>query len=184
MSKSRTSPKDSTPKIVIEDTLNRVDDDTLIYTRVVTKSDSVNEEIYTLAKIAREDLKQKRKNGKAGLIFKINNDLYFTEIPATLHVFTFTCGRHHCADCAHLSALQDEDGGCRKVRDSKKCIENYDFIPFGYETYNTCFDVFVVLACTRFEKIKPRTAVMSFSEVNSLKRSLQDFYEDADFGKF
>lgn len=181
MSKKRTTPKDSTPKLIIKDTLNRVADDTLIFTRTLIKPTATSETLYKLVKISVEDLAQKRKSKIAGLIFKINDAYFFTEIPSTMHFFSFDgCGKHLCADCGRLSALSDAEGGCRKVRDARKRIERYTFVSFGYETFGTVQDVFVVFACNNFREVKPRKA-LSFSEANALKKSLKDFYEDNEF---
>ena len=50
--------------------------------------------------------------------------------------------------------LSYEAGGCEKVRESSKGIEDFPWIKRGYETLNTDRKFFVVCKCNHYEEEK------------------------------
>ena len=97
---------------------------------------------------------------------------------------------HLCRECAHLSALSDELGGCKKVRHCWKRIERYSFIDVGYQTIKrpsfnpdgslTCSsEVFCVCKCENFEPDGLRsTGYITVKEKIALCNSLHEFIKD------
>jgi len=90
-------------------------------------------------------------------------------------------GAHKCNSvgnvCHKLSASKDEFGGCQKVRDTHKFLENYPWITKGYETFNTMHNSFVVADCLHYEKCPPRREFTAM-EINRIKDSLESYAYD------
>lgn len=97
---------------------------------------------------------------------------------------------HMCRECAHLSALPDKHGGCKKVRNCWKKLEKYPFIDVGYQTIKrislntdgtpTCSsEVFDVCKCENFEPYGERPKVsMMITEKIAICNSLHEFIKD------
>lgn len=112
---------------------------------------------FTLLPISAKEIKLLRKDtSKAYLILKKGNSLYFTEIPEKMRLFSQSLYVHKCNNCSRLSAAPDCEGGCAKVRNLARYIENYDFITNGIETINLLDTSLIVNECSNFEKIVPR----------------------------
>lgn len=125
---------------------------------------------FNLREVSREKILDYRSSRRPGLVFVICGKYFYTPISKSV---IFHLGGHQCSlngnVCKHLSALPKELGGCPKVsdlliysinakyttlRDSKR-IEKYDFIQFGYETFNVPNPVLTVLECTYCEYSSP-----------------------------
>lgn len=88
-----------------------INDLTLIYTH-----DGVDSQ-FQLKPITEEELFQVRLKNKPTFILKVNDNIYYANIRKTMRFFA-RCGYNHlCPTCRHCSALDDEEGGCQKVRD-------------------------------------------------------------------
>ncbi len=97
---------------------------------------------------------------------------------------------HMCRECSHLSALPDNQGGCKKVRHCWKRLEKYPFIDVGYQTIKrpsfnpdgslTCSnEVFAVCKCENFEPYQERPKTpMSVKEKIAICNSLHEFIKD------
>ncbi len=94
-----------------------INDLTLIYTR-----DGVDSQ-FQLNPITEEELFQLRLKNKPTFILKSNDKLFFANIRKKMRFFA-RCGYLHlCPVCKRCSALDDEDGGCRKIRDLDLSID-------------------------------------------------------------
>lgn len=97
---------------------------------------------------------------------------------------------HMCKECSHLSALPDNQGGCKKVRNCRKKLEKYPFIDVGYQTIKRIAfsndgtptwstEVFDVCECKNFEQKKERPkSSMTVNEKIALRDSLHEFIKD------
>lgn len=142
---------------------------------------------FTLKEVSDEELKAYRNSGTPGFVLKMDEKMYYARIPVNLNLVTANLlGSHMCAHsktvCKRLSALSDEEGGCAKVRECSCCIERYDWITRGYETFGTKKDVFVVISCNHFEKSPSRAAVSALERKDMLDslRALSEFYTESD----
>lgn len=114
-----------------------------------------------LAEVSKKDLDAFRYNDVPSFVLKIDGKLYHSEIPRNLALVSYTIlGKHMCSvaghECHRLSAASDSAGGCAKVRNRSKNIEDYDWITTGYETFNTKIDSFVVVHCSHYKPCPPR----------------------------
>lgn len=161
-----------------------------LHAKITTKSmkdgqiilDNVEEKDFTLKEISLDQLMKYRANFRsAGFVLKIKDSYFYARIPKNLRIhspfftlkgFKASSPVHLCGQsCKRLSAAQDCDGGCQKVRDlsisvligeegfSKEDalvlserIEKYPFIRFGFESFNTVADAVYVLNCKHFSK--------------------------------
>lgn len=136
---------------------------------------------YLLGQVTPQQLLKHRSNLKqAGFVMKINDKYFHTKIPRnikistqriTLDGFSTDSCNHICGYyCKRMSAAEDCDGGCAKVRDLQigtllkeegfytqeqalevcERIEKYPFIKFGFETFNTVADATYVLVCDNY----------------------------------
>ena len=119
---------------------------------------------YLLKPVEKETIKEMRRNGTPFFVLKLEGKLYGSKVLENIS-FVSSKGmkmRHMCAlndrVCARLKALPDEEGGCEKVRKTS-CIEDYDWIPTGYESFNTEHDAFVVSTCMHHMLEKPKKVV-------------------------
>jgi len=131
------------------------------------------EEDYPLREVTPRELFLLRTSGKPGFVLKQEGKYYYTTIPKqlTFHSREIS-GEHMCSRngkvCSRLSAAEDCNGGCGKVRDldplayinNKKFheavrlsarIEKYPFIRSGYESFNTPTNSLVVLSCDNYQ---------------------------------
>lgn len=66
---------------------------------------------------------------------------------------------HLCRDCKHMSARPTCDGGCQKVIDIYKSLENYPYITIGYQTMGPgapSDKVVCICECSHYEANEPR----------------------------
>ena len=88
-----------------------INDLTLVYTH-----DGIDSQ-FQLSPITAEKLLQLRRENKPTFILKKNDSLYFARIRKSMRFFA-RCGYIHlCPTCKHCSALDDDEGGCQKIRD-------------------------------------------------------------------
>lgn len=158
---------------------------------------------YNLYPIEREDLKEKKREGKDMygtyyplLVIKKEGKLYYSlEIPRNIAFFEGSLEIsekrfHLCARCKRFSPLCEEEGGCSKIRDNSRHIEDYPFITDGYETFGSSHSQMVILRCEHYEKkvhenlkvtkveipkVKFNSAVESSEESNESEKS--DFFK-------
>ena len=114
---------------------------------------------FFLKEISIQELKSLRKTKIPSFVLKENiggvEHYWHAKVPYNLN-FTSSnlIGTHQCSPsntcCARLSAASDEAGGCSKVRHMARFIELYPWIPFGYETFNTKNNTFMVAKCEHF----------------------------------
>ena len=138
---------------------------------------------YKLREVTLMELKELRKSGIPGMVYKLGTRLWYTPISKGDRFFETDdfIGKHLCSFggsvCTHLSAARDEDGGCEKVRKRSSRIERFPFVSEGYETFNTTFCCFVVLKCKNFEPCQPRKFQM-FESKQAVERldSLYDLF--------
>lgn len=127
------------------------------------------EKDFPMQQITEAELLRYRLYGKPGFVLKSNDNYYYTEIPKDLRFIACNTllGGHCCRNCRRLSAASDADGGCEKVRNASilyykeysnrkaielsQRIEKYDFITFGFESFNTLHDALIVIECDHYE---------------------------------
>jgi hypothetical protein len=135
----------------------------------ICKTKKVSEETkmvrFPLKEISSEELSIARESVIPSFVLKDYGKYYYAEIRKDMRmVAPLILGEHLCsatrADCQHLSALSDEDGGCQKVRDNEKekKINRYPWITQGFETFNcdSGCNQFVVCKCEHYEKCIPK----------------------------
>ena len=136
---------------------------------------------FNLVEVTPEELAVFRKSGIQSFVLKSNGNLYWTEIPNISFLSAKILGNHMCAvpskECNRLSPAKDEDGGCAKVRNFSRNIENYDFITDGFETFNVSPEVFHVARCLYYEKC-PKIPLPPTPKINAMKASLEELYYD------
>ena len=139
---------------------------------------------FPLKEVTAQQVAMCRKKGIASFVFKEYGKLYWTKIPKNINfVSSALLGTHKCAAagdvCLHATAASDKEGGCAKVRNGSCYIERYEWIPVGYETFNTYNDSFVVGGCFRYEDC-PEKPPRPIEEVRALKFSLAQFALEDD----
>lgn len=139
----------------------------------------ISETKYKLSEITLNDLYEYRRSRKPGFVLKYQNHYFFTPIPKhsrlmsqtfKLEGFNISTATHLCGkNCRRLSAAQDCDGGCAKIRDmtfdslfkfenlslekalqESGRIEKYDFISVGFEAFNAAHNCLFVVSCNRY----------------------------------
>lgn len=157
---------------------------TTLYTNNKKTNETTTQKIYPLCEIGVDELLKHRRNKDSGFVLKSNDSYYYTSIPKDLRLQKLTTippMKHMCSKCNRLSAAEDCDGGCVKVRKYSKCIERFDFIPFGFETFNTVQNVFVVWDCKHYEIYPESSPKMSIEELTNTKLELARFvWEDVN----
>ncbi len=134
--------------------------------------DSIESFNYPLIKISLESLSHIRELEFPSFILKLDGCYYFALIPDNINfVNSDLLGAHKCSTggkiCHRLSPAKDEHGGCQKVRDRQKKLENYPWITKGYETINTLHDSFVVAECLHYEK-SPSGKKFTLEEIDKI----------------
>lgn len=131
---------------------------------------------FPLTEVSVDAIQELRDSGNPVFLYKENNKLYYTELPAKIHYDVLLAGEHQCAsatsDCRRLSAETDERGGCKKVRDRHLKLENYPFIKKGYQVFNTSNNCLVVLECKNFEET-PSKQINNESLANAMEAAKQ-----------
>ena len=114
--------------------------------------------IKPLHQISADHLGLLRDSIEVGFLLKRNSKYFYADISEykRFRVLLDGTAPHMCYRCNFLSAKSDVEGGCAKVRAFSRCIEKFPFITYGYETWGTSGDVFIVLACKNW---KPSTYV-------------------------
>lgn len=200
MNNKKRTPSDS---YHITDTIKLLEDCITLERTSYKGTEILSKQVYTLTKINEVDLARERMGKNAGLVFKHNDDLFYSPIPRKMKFLsTFNIGKHLCSNCGRLSALPDCEGGCRKVRERpltplelnsssnpvasfkhSKRIEKYDFIVMGLETFNTSQDSLVVFQCKNRTDIKKRPKVSAIL-ARKWKADLAASWYDEAFEKF
>lgn len=126
---------------------------------VTVSSEEKEVRVFPLREISREEIFILYESGVPGFVLKEHGKFYYAEIKRNTKIESSMLGKHLCANCQHLSSASDEEGGCIKVRSLSKGIERFDFISFGFETFNTRSDSFIVFSCSNFEDDHPRPKV-------------------------
>lgn len=131
-----------------------------------------------LEKISIEEIKEYRKKSKSLLIVKRNvKDYYIGEVDKNFSGINDSKFKSHkCGvPCKRLMPLSYEAGGCEKVRESSKGIEDFSWIKKGYETLNTDRKIFVVCKCNHYEEEEERKRPSSY-EINRARRNIAELY--------
>lgn len=157
-------------------------------TKIVRKliEENVTSLTFPLLEVTAVQVAMCRKKGIASFVLKKCGKLYWTKIPRNINlVSSELLGTHKCAVsgdvCRYVTAASDKEGGCEKIRNESTYIERYEWIPTGYETFNTSHDAFVVVKCEKYENC-PEKPQRSLAEVQSLKLSLAQLaFEDDTF---
>lgn len=125
----------------------------------IIKTDEKILKEFPLQVVSVDELVGLRSSGKPGFLLKENEIYYYAKIDPIIRIISHEimtphlCGKK-CHECRRLAALSDAKGGCAKVRDKYKYIENYPFITKGFETFNTIHnDSFVVFECSHYKDI-------------------------------
>ena len=113
---------------------------------------------FPLKVVSVDDIVKLRSSGKPGFLLKENEIYYYAKIDPIIRIISHEIMTPHLCgkkghECRRLAALSDAKGGCAKVRDKYKYIENYSFITKGFETFNTDYDSFVVFECSHYKDI-------------------------------
>ena len=148
----------------------------------INTDDGETEEIsFILNEATPQEIRSLRETTTPYLVYKMDEKIFYTQIPKD---FDIKDQIHKCAEpggpgrpggpCKHLSAASDKLGGCDKVRKKSTCIEKFQFITLGYETFNTERDCFIVLKCTHYEKCPPRKK-FTLDQIHRLQISLAQF---------
>lgn len=125
---------------------------------------------------------RKDKSGKASFVLKDKDRYFHAFIPEDLNLMSQgmrILGKEHiCAmsgkECDRLDASPDPYG-CAKIRAKHPRIENYPYITWGYEVFNSSNLCFIIGRCEHYCLPKPREC-KSFSEIQELKRSLRELF--------
>lgn len=144
-------------------------------TRSVLK-EQVTPLIYKLKEVSKNELIEYRQLNIPSFVLKYNGKLYYTQVDFNINFIALNLlNRHMCGkNCCHLSAASDENGGCLKVRQYSQGIENYPWITYGYETFATIHDSFVVADCSHYKMCSPQKK-LSVVEANILKNTLAQY---------
>lgn len=143
-----------------------------ILSQSILKED-IEDLTFPLSEVTPEQLAEYRKTGTPGFVLRMAEKFYFSIIPQEVSVDRL-CHTHLCANCHRLSAASDKMGGCAKVRGRATGIEEYPFITYGYETFNTKDDSFVVGSCKQYEKPLPQKKFSS-SEIYNMRLGLAQY---------
>ena len=147
--------------------------------RSITTSKEQEMCFFKLEEVSSQKVKHYRRSSAPSLVIKFDGKLYYGVIPFGLDLMAAKLlgSPHQCSlpgkECTRLSAAQDADGSCAKVRNLATFIEDYPWIKRGYETFNTKQDCFVVSSCTHYKACqqKPRQKSCSISaEAIALER--------------
>ncbi len=124
-------------------------------------------------------LHRSKRLKKPMFLFKEYGRYYLAQIPEKMSFMATGIfdDVHLCKNCSHLSARPVEKGGCEKVFDTYKAIENYIFIDIGYQTFTPCsrnMEVCCICKCDRYEESEPRANRITFKQKHSIIESLKD----------
>lgn len=142
-------------------------------------------EVY-LQVVTPKEISRARNEGIPSFVLKMQGICYYSEIPKTLDLTLVKkiMQPHQCTiikkECSRLSAAKDCDGGCEKVRNFSKGIEQYEFIEDGYEIFNTYFDKLYVGKCKNYVPTGRRTEI----PVKELKETIECLHSYLTDGHF
>lgn len=94
-----------------------------------------------LKEVKKDEILPLRRSGNPGFILKKDGKFFYGKISEEFKIES-SRGCHKCRNCYRLSAVV-----CPKVHFKSNNIELYDFIPYGYETFNVKNSAFVTLSC-------------------------------------
>lgn len=94
-----------------------------------------------LREVKKDEILPLRRSGNPGFILKKDGKFFYGKVSANFKIES-SRGCHKCRNCYRLSAVV-----CPKVHFKSNNIELYDFIPYGYETFNVKNSAFVTLKC-------------------------------------
>lgn len=135
-------------------------------------------ESVVLQEISKSDITALRKSKKPGIIVKMDSIYYYAEL-CDRCVIIECDAIHKCATCEHITAASDENGGCPKVRDLRKRIEEYDRILWGYQVFNAYYADVSVYVCWNYERFDKRKKTNN-KEFAKLMDGLKDYYFSVD----
>ena len=121
---------------------------------IVGEEGNVENLCFPLQQVSLDELALLRESTDAGFVLKKGTSYYYADVSIVRNhrIVLENAPAHLCANCRFLSALPDEEGGCAKVRAFSRKIENFDFITYGYETFGTVSDVFMVHRCLHWQR--------------------------------
>ena len=128
-------------------------------------------------------LERAHKLKKSYLLFVEYPQYFLAQIPNNMSflVTGIYDDIHLCRNCKHMCARPSSKGGCQKVFDSHKCLEQYPFITIGYQEIRSSGlpsdKVLCVCECSRHEEEEPRE-VQKGAKYLMWKRSAQILLED------
>ena len=136
-----------------------------------------------LKAVSKEQLLKLRESELPIFILKVGENLFFTFVEKNYISSGILGNIHNCSSggatcCERLSAASDDNGGCQKVRDIKKRIENYNFVKLGYEVVNTENDCTIIGICNHF--IEAKRKKISAREVAMRKMAVATYALDDD----
>lgn len=153
--------------------------------------------VLPLQKISKEDLLNIRTLGIPGFVLKLEKTLFYTQISKDFPQIAKLEGfleNHECRDCKKLGTYdcsKTSDGALSFVlryrsKDFKKAvkisqrIEKYDYITYGFETFNVTYESFVVFNCKNVEKSTTKKSRISDESFRKSKEKLATYF-DPDF---
>ena len=132
-----------------------------------------------LHEINAEEIATLRRSKKPGIIVKFDSKTYYYAELCDRHVI-IKCGAvHKCRSCEHVTAASDEEGGCFKVRNLKKRIEEYSFILWGYQTINVNYKDLAVYVCWNYEPFNQK-GKMNKADLVKMMAGLKEYYDSPD----
>ena len=139
---------------------------------------------FPLCSVTRAEIKEIRKGDIPSFVLKKDGNLYYAKLPKGGLLFTLEnlpTFEHKCPDCGCLLAKTTKNGGCDKVYYTNAHIEDFRFITYGFESFNTgSKDSFIVIECNNYSTARLPRTYLSIEEINNLKLSLaQEIWEDA-----
>ncbi len=136
---------------------------------------------YPLSEVPKESIKSLRNSGVPGFILKSAGKYYYASVSRNINFIAQKLieSGHKCAmSCKHLSPIPVAMGGCPKISQDDKHIEDFDFIRFGYEAFNCRkeFNALFVAKCDTYEKSEARPKLTP-AQKRKLSRDFLDFFE-------
>ena len=167
----------------------------ILGTRALYIETKEGRQCYKFRRITEEELLKIRKSGIPSFILKVGKRLYYTSVPKSFSINSnFTeIGRHMCAWCNRCRAIDESMGGCQKVSDCSidvyqsevgnlreailmsKRIEKYDFVKYGFETFNVSVEVLAVIKCKNYMSYRYK-APMEIEKVRELQIAIEKYY--------
>ena len=136
---------------------------------------------FPLSEVPEESIDHLRNTGIPGFILKASGKYYYTRVPRNINFIAQKLieSGHKCSmSCKHLSPIPVEIGGCAKIAQDDKHIEDFDFIQIGYEAFNCRkeFNALFVAKCENYEKSEARPKLTP-AQKRKLSKDFIDFFE-------